>query len=154
MKVQEAAQLAMERADNEVQAATAILEDMACNDPDLYNALLSPFLNVAAYEACRALCRQQRQKIWTAPNYDQGGNGHRVLDHAMSLMDFPLPGGKRLRDATKADLEEASSFFAKQAADMSHKARWLSAIASKVKGKKTVADVFDADSLAKLRESV
>jgi len=134
----------------DVTEASRRLEEEARHCRELYDYLTSPALPKLCYAAVSQTYRDNRQKVWTAPNYTKGGNGHRVANHAQTLLDFPLPGGKRLRDATSQDLQEAAEFYAKQAADMSAKSAWLTRVGERVGGNK-VADVMDADELDKLR---
>lgn len=134
-----------------VGEAAKLLEDWAQKNNELMRYLTEPFLKQACYEAVRTECRDKREKIWTAPNYTKGGNGHRVMNHAVSLMDFPLPNGKRLQDAKRSDLLEATEFYSKQAKNMQHKSNWLQRIAERV-GRKTVKNAFSEEELAKLKE--
>ena len=71
-----------------------------------------------------------------------------------SLLDFPLAGGRRLRDATHDEVERQANLYAVRAADEAHKARWLSAVAAKVPAGLKVGDVLDAASVTKLYEEV
>lgn len=142
---------AMEQADGDVLKATEILEAQARSNMDVWRELTDTLLRTACYDACRAVCRSERRIIWNSPNYDKGGNGERVKQHANTLLDWPLPGGKKLRDATKQDLLEASGFYSKQAAQMTSIANWLDAVAKKVKTK-TVGETLSADDLEKLRD--
>ena len=134
----------------DVHEATNKLERWAKSNRDLYEYLTAPYLSRACYDAVRSCCRHDRKALYTAPNYTKGGNGDRVHQHAHSLLDFPLPGGKRLRDATRADLEAAANFYRQQAKDMANKADWLEAIAAKV-GKKKVGSVLSAEALRSLK---
>jgi len=133
-----------------VYDAQALLERWAQRDPSLYNYITQPWLSRACYELVRKVQRSNRAAIWTAPNYTQGGNGQRVLNHARTLLDFPLPNGIKLRDAKKGDLEEAAWFYREQSEDMDSKAKWLAAIAEKV-GRKKVSSVFTAEQLAAMK---
>lgn len=147
----ELAQEAMQAANGDVLEATAILEQKARGDMDVWRALTDGLLKKACYDACRGICRTERRIIWNAPNYDAGGNGERIKAHSSTLMDWPLPGGMKLKDATKADLIAAAEFYAKQAANMQSISNWLNQIAKKVKNK-TVGDSMTDDQLRKLRD--
>lgn len=134
----------------DVAEATQELMDAAKNNHELYVYLTEPFLQQACYNVVRSRYRSERRQLWTAPNYDQGGNGHRVREHARSLLDFPLPNGKRLRDATRADLLEAAEFYGKQAANMTAKAEWLQRVADII-GRKRVENALSEQQLQALR---
>lgn len=142
---------AMEQANGDVIKATEILEDQARGDVAIWKVLTEGLLRNACYDACRAICRSERKIIWESPNYDAGGNGERIKQHATTLMDWPLPGGMKMRDATKKDLMEAATFYSKQAAKMSAIAKWLDAVASKVKSK-TVGQTLTDKQLMELRD--
>jgi hypothetical protein len=133
----------------DVHTAARTLEQWAQNDRALYDYLTESYLATACYESVRGLCRSERRAVSLPPNYSAGGNGHRVAEHAESCLDFPLPGGKRMRHATQSDLREASEFYRKQAQDMQRKADWFAAIAERV-GRKKVGTVFDDESLRAL----
>src|SRR5690625_4650533 len=104
--------------EEQVTDAAKLLEKWAHQDAELKAALLEPLLKQACYQAVTRACRVYRRKVWTAPNYTKSGNGQRVVALANSLMDFPLPGGVRLRDATKKQIEEAAGFYGRQARQM------------------------------------
>lgn len=135
---------------NVIEAAKA-LEQAAKADNELREYLLSPYLSKACYDAVRKCSQSERKIIWTAPNYTKSGNGHRVKEHAISLLDFPLPNGMRIRFANKQDVLDASDFYDKQAADMRAKQKWLSRVADKLEGKRTVGQTFSAEQLEALK---
>lgn len=147
----EYAQDAMTQADGDVLEATAALEEMARDDMSVWQVLTENLLKSACYDACRGICRSERRVIWHTTGSDKGGNGERVKSHAATLMDFPLPGGKRLRDATKDDLIEAAGFYDRQAAQMASVAEWLTGIARKVRGK-TVGESMTEDQLRSMKD--
>lgn len=136
----------------DTMSAAELLESWARIDRQLFDYLTKPWLSRACDDAVRAVTRGERAAIvrsWTAPNYTAGGNGHRVHTLARSLLDFPLPGGLRLRDARRDDLLGAAKFYRAQAVDMASKANWLESIAERV-GRKQVGKVFDDDTLPPL----
>lgn len=151
MNANELATQAMEQCDGDVLKATEYLEQTARKDVGVWKALTEGLLRNACYDACRGICRSERRIIWNSPNYSAGGNGERVKQHAETLMDWPLPGGMKLRDATKKDLLEASTFYQKQASKMAAISGWLGAIANKVKTK-TVGETLTDEQLRKLRD--
>ncbi len=53
-------------------------------------------------------------------------------NRADDLLNFELPSGKLLRDATKADLIEASAYYKAQAAEMEAKAAEVEAEANDI----------------------
>lgn len=155
VKIRELAGLMLESANGDVIEAAKLMEHEVQADDVKYRALMDPLLATACYAAVSQACRGARRDVWTAPNYTAGGNGDRV--HAMAagnLLLFPLPGGKPLGEATKAEVIEAAVFYGKQASDMTVKARWLTRIGEQLTDEKTVAKVFTEESLRTLQTEV
>lgn len=144
---------ALNSSGGDVEQATALLESRAKNDSTIWMALTGPLLSQACYDAVRKICREQRREIWFSENYDKGGNGDRVAIHAKGLLDWPLPGGKRLRDAGKEDLDKAADFYHRQASQMMRVAYFLERISEKV-GKKTVGDKFTEEKLREIQRKI
>ena len=144
------AKSAMEQAGGNVQQASAILERMCHDDEAVWLAVTERVLKSACYDAVRYVCHEQRRAVWYSPNYSKGGNGHRAIAHARTLMDWPLPGGKLLRDATASDLMEAALFYRKQSDQMARIALWLEAVAEKT-GKRKVENALSAEQLEELK---
>lgn len=147
----EIAQEMMLEADGDVLEATAMLEELARQDVEVWQAVTDGLLRTACYDACRSICRSERRTIWHTSGYDAGGNGERIKSHSSSLMEWPLPGGKRMRDATKQDLIDAAGFYAMQASQMAAVSDWLGRVASKVKSK-TVGETLTDKQLRTLRD--
>jgi len=138
----------------QVTDAAKLLEEWAHQDAELKAALLEPLLKQACYQAVTRACRVFRRKVWTAPNYTKSGNGQRVVALANSLMDFPLPGGVRLRDATKKQIEEAAGYYGRQARQMAVITAWLQRIYSRLDHGSPVAEQLTEEQLVALREQV
>lgn len=150
--IPEVARECLEKAGGDVRAAVPVMLARVKANRELRDALTAPLLSNACYDAIAQECRVQRRHIWTAPNYAPGGNGARVIALATSLLDFPLPGGKRLADATRAEVAHAAEFYVSQAADMNHKGRWLRLVAQSVRDDQRVADALDETRLAELQK--
>lgn len=123
-------------------------------DMGLFRQLLDEMVESACYSELAKLNRDNNRAIWTAANYDKGGKGERVkaLAHGNALMFFRLPTGSLLGQAKRAEVDEAAQFYSKQATDMAWKGRWLSMVAEKVEGQKTVGKCLTEHDLAKLQE--
>lgn len=152
----EYARMALQKTQHNASAATKLLESWAQNDPNLKDALITPLIRGACYDAIRAVFRVDRKRIWTTVDHstDSPGSSSRRVEHLASsnLMMFPLPGGKRLKDATREDLLFASDFYTKQGRDMLTKARWLTLVSQHMTGKKRVSDVMDEKKLIDLKD--
>lgn len=146
-----AALSALKKADGDVRKATELMLAAVRKSRALRDALTEPLLATACYAAVTMQRRQQRQHIWTAPGYTAGGHGQRVIALATTLLSFPLPGGLKLAEATRAQVAAAADFYATQASDMHHKARWLRLVAAAVPEDGRVADVLDETRLEAMR---
>ena len=155
INIKEAARKAMIGAVDYAAGADCLLDD-AHQNPALLDALLSPHERHAAMTAVRAATSAKRNAVWTAPTRaERAESAERVFILAESigemLLDFPLPGGRALRLATKEDVNEAADYYRNTAANMGHKARWLARIAPEVPNGQTVGDALDNSALEKMQ---
>jgi hypothetical protein len=127
-------------------------------DPESRVSVLEDALKLACVEAVGLACRNERKtRGWLPPNYDAGGNGHRIAALADGnkeiLMNFPLWfGGKRLKDSTKQEIADAGLRYMKQGSDMVFKGRWLNLVAAKVPDQKKAGEVLTELQLRKLHK--
>ena len=145
-----------EAANNDARAAVGLMSDRVRKNPSLFKALMLPLVEEACYSQIRKIFRGERAIIWRTPNASDSGNGDRVVSLARGnlhmLMQFRLPNGKPVAESKKPDLEEAASFYGKQASDMSHKSRWLNLVASELAEDLTVGEVLTEERLRILQE--
>lgn len=157
--LQEIAQKMLDRASGDVESAALALTTRASKSPALFRRIMSPGLRQACYDLIRGQCRNNRQAIWHTPQPTISETRSSVASLASAtiattrtLMQFPLPGGMYIENATRGDLREAIGFYSLQASDMSAKARWLSLIESKLRNDDvTVGEVLNLAVLQKLR---
>lgn len=154
--VAEAAKAAFDAANGDVQIATKAFEQTVRGNRDLRDQLLDPLVSTACYDAIRRVCHQERRQVWKAPVHQpavyRGSDAARVVQLAAgNLLMFPLPGGKKLGEASRQEISDAAGFYAQQAGDMAHKARWLQLIAQSVPADKTVGDVMTDERLRELQ---
>lgn len=140
-------------ATSSIQEAQNRLKRLTLEDSDLHRRVTAHLLDQACYDAVRAVHKGNRQKIWAAPNYTQGGNGHRLKTMAVTLLDFPLPNGVKLGDATGAQVIEAAEFYRKQAADMRNKAIWLKKVSECLDTGEKVRDNITHQQLEAMKRS-
>ena len=67
-----------------------------------------------------------------------------------SILDFPLAGGKRLRDATRPEIEAQAVLYADQAREANHRAAWLRAVAALIPDNAKAGDVLDEATATRL----
>lgn len=152
------ARRAYEDAGEDIKAATDLFEQRVRDDAALRDALTDPLIRGACYSAVTMVIRLDRKRVWTAPVYS-GANGEtnnqagRVEALAQSnLMMFPLPGGKRLADATREEIAEASNYYLDRAKDARHKGAWLALIADRLPDGKAVRDAMTEKELQEMKD--
>lgn len=154
--ISEAAKLALDLAKGDVQRATKAFEQTVRSNRGLRDQLLEPLIASACYDAIRKVSITERRTAWKPPTEKLvpgkvTGSARVVQLAAGNLLMFPLPGGKKLGEATRKDISAAAEFYSKQAGDMGHKARWLQLIAQSVPNNKTVNDVLTDKRLRELQ---
>jgi hypothetical protein len=147
----EAARRALDASHDQAGAVDRLVS-AARRDKALREALLAPWEYQAAQHVIGALIRQDRRTIWSRPSAPDARVAALSNAVSLSLLDFRLPGGKPLRDASAEDVSAAAGFYAEQAADMDAKARWLNAVAAALPDGAVVGDALDVATLDKLRE--
>lgn len=155
--ITEAARAALTQANGDVQAATRLLEARVRRERKLRDALTDPLLAEACYSAVRLQCRATRRQIWTpsaavAERTRREGAARVVQIATAALLAFPLPGGKKLGEATRAEIAEAASFYEAQSQDMGAKARWLRLVAQAVTGRKKAGTCLTEERLRELQD--
>lgn len=147
----------LDEADGSTYAATQALQAKIASDKALRAAIASEAIMAATYAAVQKEVRQDRRSIWeSAGSPQRSKTGVAALAEGIrnSLMDFPLSGGVRLRDATREEVEAQSSLYASVARDTGHKARWLALIAGRINpGQKVGSALTEADLKAAHEEA-
>ncbi|WP_312595489.1 hypothetical protein [Brevundimonas sp.] len=160
--VNDAARRALADAGGDVREAARMLEIAARSTLPLRDALTDALVAGACWDAVNGQVRKERQRIWSAPraveaapNRQSQEQASRVVHLASgTLKMFPLPGGKRLGEATRSEIAAAAGFYERQAGDMAHKARWLQLVAQSVPEGKTAGQALTDERLAELQAEV
>ena len=153
ISVEAFAKSAMDGVDTYEEGAKRLLA-MARADPALMFALMKPYEVRAARIAVGRFGRDSRRKVWNRPTTTDSNARvvALVASNMAMLLDFPLPGGKPLRDATKDEVQDAANSYRTQAVDMVQKSAWLKLIAKNVPKGKTVGETLDELALALFKE--
>lgn len=156
VSISEIARKALGDAGGDVTNAAKMFEEAVRQSRTLRDQLTEPLISEACRAAVRGEVRQERRTVWTPPpaqKPDAKVQADRVVHLAAgTLAMFPLPGGKRLGEATREEIATAADFYGRQAADMGAKARWLRLIAQSVPDGKRVGDVLTDKRLRELQE--
>jgi len=155
--IDEIATEALEKAKGDVIKATAIMAKRVLDNDVLYHRLMDPLVQNACYDVVRGLIRKNRGQIYNMPQPTPERASLGVLSLATgllaTLLDFPLPGGKRLGDATRVEINGHVVFYETQSKDMRIKARWLKLVAGRLRRDDvTVAEVLSDKQLRRLKE--
>lgn len=161
LTIEEVARRAFADASGDVDEAVGMFERAIRQSQRLRDALTEPLITSACREAINALVRKNRHSAWTgaeprapvrsAPPTAEAQASRVVQLASGTLLMFPLPGGKRLSEATREDVTEAATFYGRQAADMGVKARWLRLIAQSLPADKTVGEAITDKRLRELQ---
>jgi len=154
--IAEAAKAAYDNAGGDLKKSVVGLEAMVRKDRGLRDALTEPLIAQACYDAVRRACHTDRKSVWKEPTERlvkgrTTGSARVVHLAAGNLMMFPLPGGKKLGEATRGEIGEAATFYEKQAGDMTVKARWLRLVAQSIPSGKTARDALTDKRLRELQ---
>ena len=130
--------------------------------PDAAEALYSAIAGDGARyqeiapQVLRAWCRDQISAHvgairLAAIDWQQEPTGNRLRQViAVTLFDFPLPGGKRLGDANAVEIREGAKAYGDTADDAALKARWLGMVAVRVGRKNKAENALTLDQLQTL----
>lgn len=135
------------------------LQSLILSDEALRLSIATEAVMTLAALKVQAEMRDDRSKVWNAANMRAAGTAPKAKTSiaalangiAASLMNFPLAGGVRLGDATREEVLAQAGLYAKTAADMGHKARWLEAVAARVAPGQKVRDALNDEALTSLQ---
>lgn len=147
------AKAALDAAEGEILRAAELMEEEVRAAPQKYHELMDPRVRDACYDAVSQVVRGMRARIVESITKEppkQHGDRVRKLASGNLCMLFPLPGGKPLAHATRADVLAGAEHYRKLAEDTHAKATWLARIAEKMKGDQVVSKVFDEATLRKM----
>lgn len=144
------ARQALEDSDGMVEEATAALMAQVLKDRKLLQAVLQDAVETAATTLVTGAMRKDREAIQnsfrsgaTKPRIE-GATMVAVVAESMirSLLDYPLAGGVRLRDATRDLVERQAEIHGRLADNNKKKAKWFTAIAAAIPEGARVGDVL------------
>lgn len=159
--VADAARKALNGASGDLRQAALALEAKVRNNASLRAALTEPLIAGACYDAVRVQVKDARAVSWkgrepvVAAHPAAADQSTRVVALARgTLLMFPLPtGGKKLGEATRAEIAEAAEFYEKQATDMGQKSRWLRLVAQSIPTNQKAGEVLTEKRLRELQKA-
>jgi len=140
-------------ADGSVHLIVRLVRD----DEAMLSEIVAFYISSMAREARHAERGQMRIAASNPTPIDKTQRGHRVMalarGNALMLLDWRLPDGTRMRDATKPQLRKAAELQYKQGTTMVNDSKWYARVADNLKDDKTkVGSVLKEDMLRKLKE--
>lgn len=151
--------------------AFAALRRLLTDDRELYERLIDPIIDDKCWDAIRHAAHRQRKDLQREmatptpllplrpqqelphlrpPNPDKGVPGIEAMV-ARKLYNYPLPGGKRLGDATPDDILKAGNYYRTLEATYRREARWFEMIHEAMQGGSCVEKVLPIAALERLR---
>lgn len=134
------------------EATERLLAIMHDNDA-VYRLAMQPHERAVAATLVTRRKIERRAYIWNRPSAPDRRVEALARSNAVSLLDMQLPSGKRLGDATRDEVLAAADDYTKRADWNASKARFLSRVAEKLKGKRTVKAVWNAAELEELKDA-
>ncbi|MDH3913880.1 MAG: hypothetical protein OEU09_21580 [Rhodospirillales bacterium] len=135
-----AAREELERAKDHVPLAAERLADLVIKQPG-YAALRDEMVEAGCRDLLWRILQQRKRHLLEGRNATQ--HGERLVNLHRSLLDYPLPGGKRVRHADKKTLTAAAVHYRRRAASQRDLARWLERLAKGLAPGQTVEEVYD-----------
>jgi hypothetical protein len=144
----------LKRHDNDTQkAADALVRRLHRNHP-LLRAVIEHAIQTAVDTCVEHSMRGQRATILRSAEQGRTAAVAQGTFMARVLLDFPLANGRRLRDATREEVEEQAERYEHLADDMGRKARWLSAVAHLTPAGERVGKVISNERALELWNNV
>jgi hypothetical protein len=152
--IHELATYCLKQAKSDLRKATQLMETAVHENSEFRRLLTDPLIRTACYDHLRSVCRAKRGYIWFSENWEESGNGGRLLSAGRTLLDFPLPGGKPFRDATKEEIQGAAEFYEIQATTLGARGAWLRAASQKMKTGQKGGEVWTHNKLLALQHKI
>ena len=160
-RINDLAKQALEESNGNWHSAAKLMEFWLSTNQELREELLQPFLSKAVWDTVKACARLERKPYFNTPleelKFAQVHSDTEGISHVSnrSWHNYPLQGGLKLGEAKYEDLRDAYEFHQKLADDNAFKARWLSAIASKIQGTNfKVAEIVSEEDIGRIAEEV
>lgn len=145
------AEQAMANAGGVEQVGIDNLFQMVVNDDALLKQEMPQMVRRWCQSQIGAYLAMQRSKAWSPASVNLNTQRLNAAIKA-DLLDYPLPGGRRLGDASKAELQAASSYYSGIAQSNAWKARWLDEIGITMGNAHRVEDALSESDLQRLQD--
>ena len=166
MTIREVMAESLKQTSRDLAAAVSVARERIEGDRDLYLELAVPLIEAALDDAGREILNRERRTIWPThsavdrPAADSGESkasavlrqGLRAVA-AMNLMDYPLRNGKRLGDATRAEVKRDAEMLLLSGRSHLLRGHWLRLVGQALKrDDQIVGDVLTEGRLQGLKK--
>jgi len=146
----------LKECDGDVEAASAALYDELDGDKYLLSIIAEQAIREAVKSYVSLAHRNDRVAIIKSIQprvLDIAGAVKRLeKSNTRMILDFPLAGGIKLRDATKEQVQDQADMYGRTERDAAHKRVWLERIAKLLKPGQVVGKVINETKAIKLFE--
>jgi hypothetical protein len=150
----QAARECLKKSDGTSQAAAALLIKRIRRDRVLRDEITDSHLPALCTQYIRQMMGTNRRAAFPTGIVAVSKFGALLHSVGQEWLDFPLPGGLRLAEASRAELIEASERYMGQSKTMLRRARWLRLCARSVPEDKKAGDVLTNERLAEIDAEV
>lgn len=144
------ARTALEQCGGNTAEATDAVAEILANDKRLARSVAAEAIALASYELVQHRMRDNRSAVVLSANRSRDGVAALANGIRAALLDFPLAGGMKLRDATPDEVTEQIDRYDAIGRDVSHKAKWLRLIVQSVPRNKLIGEVISDDRAQEL----
>lgn len=148
---------ALDDAGGDLETAADALSAKILSSPDLIKTHLAKIVEAWAHEQIRFALRDQRKSIVrSASAMSRPGLDAAMRNELARLMDMPIYGGKRIGDATPAEIRASAGQYRTSARSYGVQATWQEAVAAAAEkngpADKPIKSTLSEATLAKLWE--
>ena len=145
------ARQALKAAGGDTKLAADALSEQLENDKALFRGIVADAVVIASYIFVEETMRSRRHTIANGAHRATRADAEALARGIRSsVLDFPLTGGLKLRDATPDQVTEQIERYDAIGRDVTHKSRWLRLIVQSVPRDKKIGDVISDDRAQEL----
>jgi hypothetical protein len=144
-----------QKAGGNVDSAVQLFHQKLERNPSIYKSIVEPLVDWAIRDAVQRVNAQTRASAWSKSETEPDPQTLRgILQRAGdSLMNYRLAGGKKLGDATKAELLGMEEFMLAHGKTTIMRGKWLGLIAKRLKKENDIVrKSLTEEDLKKLQE--
>jgi len=144
------ARQALKDAGGKTKLAIDALTAQLMNDKRLMREVVAEAVVIASDDLVQHSMRATREAVVVSAAKARNGVAALANGIKFSILDFPLAGGVKLRDATPAEVTEQIDRYEAIGRDVTHKARWLRLVVQGVPRDRRIGDVISDERAQEL----